>query len=55
MPFRDPSLHKKDYKKWFVKKVSIPVSVGGGGANSGDESVESVSGVAVTTAESLSS
>ena len=35
--------------------VTLPVSVGGGATKRGDDAVVSVSGVAVTTAESLSS
>lgn len=37
------------------QKVTLPVSVGGGATKRGDDAVVSVSGVAVTTAESLSS
>ena len=39
----------------LCQKVTLPVSVGGGATNRGDDAVVSVSGVAVTTAESLSS
>ena len=52
---RDPINPSTKKATVLCQKVTLPVSVGGGATKRGDDAVVSVSGVAVTTAESLSS